>query len=338
MMNSKKIMILLFMGVIGVLPFSCQTENKVQPKLRVLIDTDANNEIDDQHALAYLFFNGNTFNVAGVTVNTTQNGGNIEEQYREAERVMKLCGVHGSIPLYRGANASFPEIRDHIAEADFDGSEAVNFIIREANRETSGKLILLPVGKLTNIALALLKDPGIAGKVRIVWLGSNYPEPGEYNLENDTAALDFILSAGIPMEMVTVRYDTTTGSGNVKVTREEMNRMMPGKGPVSDSVEGRHGGKFVTFGDYSVSLFAHCDYYGDPPARSLYDMTAAAILKNPGFGQQYSVPAQRFKSGNWIPSGEPGSPLIIWEKFDRDAIMKDFHESMANYVIAKPEE
>jgi purine nucleosidase len=48
-------------------------------------------------------------------------------------------------------------------------------------RERGQKLILLPVGKLTNIALALLKEPAIAAHVRIVWLGSNYPRPGEHN-------------------------------------------------------------------------------------------------------------------------------------------------------------
>jgi purine nucleosidase len=37
----------------------------------VIFDTDANNEIDDQHALAYLLFSGDVFAVEGVTVNAT---------------------------------------------------------------------------------------------------------------------------------------------------------------------------------------------------------------------------------------------------------------------------
>src|SRR4029453_2741022 len=42
------------------------------PRLRGLVDTDANNELDDQHALAYLLFNGRSFDVEGITVNATR--------------------------------------------------------------------------------------------------------------------------------------------------------------------------------------------------------------------------------------------------------------------------
>ena len=61
----------------------------ISDRIPVLFDTDANNELDDQHALAYLLFNGETFNVRGVTVNATFSGGEIEEHYREAERILQ---------------------------------------------------------------------------------------------------------------------------------------------------------------------------------------------------------------------------------------------------------
>ena len=44
-------------------------------KIRIILDTDANNELDDQHAIAYLLFNGDTFAVEGITVNATSGGG-----------------------------------------------------------------------------------------------------------------------------------------------------------------------------------------------------------------------------------------------------------------------
>ena len=67
------------------------------------------------------------------------------------------------------------------------------------------KLVLMPVGKLTTITLALKKEPAIADKVRIVWLGTNYPEPGEYNFIHDIPALDPIMDSDVPFEMVMVR-------------------------------------------------------------------------------------------------------------------------------------
>jgi len=45
----------------------------------------------------------------------------------------------------------------------------MNFILDRAGLESSRKLILLPIGKLTNIALALLKDRPLNKKKIIIW-------------------------------------------------------------------------------------------------------------------------------------------------------------------------
>ena len=42
-----------------------------QKKIRVILDTDANNELDDQHAIAYMLFNSQVFNIEGITINKT---------------------------------------------------------------------------------------------------------------------------------------------------------------------------------------------------------------------------------------------------------------------------
>ncbi|MGI9239046.1 MAG: nucleoside hydrolase, partial [Woeseiaceae bacterium] len=181
-------------------------------KVRVLLDTDANNEIDDQHAIAYLLLSGDNFVVEGLTVNRTDNGGDIEEQAKEAERVVQLCAMHPQLPVTRGASGSFDEIAPHLAESDFDGAEAVDLIVKRAHAASSRKLILLPIGKLTNVALALKKDPSIIDKVKVVWLGTNYPDPGEYNLDNDVAALNYVLDTQVEFEVAVVRYGAESGT------------------------------------------------------------------------------------------------------------------------------
>lgn len=67
-------------------------------KLSVIFDTDANNELDDQHALAYLFSNQDYFDIQAVTVNATRNGGNIQGHYDEAERIMHLFYIKQEFP------------------------------------------------------------------------------------------------------------------------------------------------------------------------------------------------------------------------------------------------
>ena len=98
-------------------------------EIRVLLDTDANNEIDDQHAIAYLLLSGDSFILEGITVNKTNNGGDIHEQAKEAERVIKLCDMEDKISVTLGASDSFSEIQSEVMNPVFDGSDAVDLMI-----------------------------------------------------------------------------------------------------------------------------------------------------------------------------------------------------------------
>ncbi|MEM7368259.1 MAG: nucleoside hydrolase [Bacteroidota bacterium] len=315
-------------------PSHIEKHPQTMAKLPVILDTDANNELDDQHAIAYLLFNGDVFDVEGITVNRTYNGGTIDEQLMEAKRVMELCQALESIPLKKGADKAFDEIEPHLSTPDFDGAEAVDFIIRQAEKERDQPLILLPIGKLTNIALALKKAPHIAENVRVVWLGSNYPEPGEYNQNNDTAAMSFLLQTDVPFEIVTVRYGKPSGTDAVRATPDEIQRLMTGKGPkISPPVTGRHGKEVSCFGDYSINLFEHIDLHGDPPSRALFDMAAVAIVKNPLWASARKIPAPRLSDNTWIDQPTNRRMILLWEDFDRDKIMEDFYDRMDNFVM-----
>lgn len=336
-MGGKKVSLI---SVCAILIFACNNQwqkgNNTLNKLPVIFDTDANNELDDQHALAYLFFNSSTFSIKAITVNATRNGGNIEEQFTEAERVMKLCEVSGKIPLLKGANGSFTEIENNLANTEFDGFEAVDFIIDEAKKHINEKLIVIAVGKLTNLALALKKEPAIAKNIRLVWLGANYPEPGEYNLVNDIPSMNYLLKTNINFEMVTVRYGKPSGTDAVRITKDEVLKNMPGVGPkITTPIVGRHGGEFYNFGDYSVNLFEHIQYHGNPPSRALFDMAAVAIVKNSAWAGSSVIPCPIMIDEKWVEQLENPRKITIWENFDKEDIMNDFFKIMLNYYLSQ---
>ncbi|MCL4788900.1 MAG: nucleoside hydrolase [Verrucomicrobia bacterium] len=330
-----KTRLLLSILILAVLTVTTTPVRAAAERIRVILDTDANNELDDQHAIAYLLFNGHVFDVEGITVNRTRAGGDVHQHDAEAARLVELCGLKDRVKVYRGADGSFDAIRPQLSQPGYDGAEAVNFIIQRANAPDKRRLVVLPVGKLTNIALALAKDPSIASKVRIVWLGSNYPEPGEYNQVNDEPSLNYILDAGVDFEIAMVRYGKPSGTDAVRATLEDIRRIMPGKGPrVTPAVMGRHGGEFHTFGDYAVSLFENIQLHGNPPSRALFDMAAVAIVKNPGWATAVKLPAPILKDAKWVERPDNPRRIVLWENFDRGAIMKDFYESMTHYRLA----
>jgi hypothetical protein len=300
----------------------------------VVIDTDANNELDDQHALAYALFRPDLFDVVAITINATSNGGSVAAHAAEAERVLALAGRTGTVPVIAGADGTFDEIRPGLADPAHDGHAAVDALI--ASVRADRKLVVVPIGKLTNVALALAKAPDIAAGLRVVWLGSNYPlGGGEYNLDNDPGALRYVLDegvdAGLEFEIATVRPGDPTGTAAVQLTIEEATERLPGLGPVVDPpVIGRTGGSHSTFGDYAAGLFSGAVPFGDPPSRSLFDLAGVAIVAEPSWAQPVVVPAPSFVDGQFVERPDRTATIVYWEQFDSDAIVEDFFATLVS--------
>lgn len=298
----------------------------------IVLDTDANNELDDQHALAYALLRPDVFELVAVTSNATRNGGNAEAHAAEAERILALTSRAGIVPVVVGADGSFDEIRPLLGEADHDGHAAVDTIIDAARADDD--LVVIAVGKLTNVALALEKAPDIVPGLRVVWLGSNYPlGGGEYNLDNDpgalTSVLDDAVDAGLDFEIATVRPGDPTGTAAVQLTLDEAAERMPGLGPTVDPpIVGRTGRRHSTFGDYSAELFRVSEPFGDPPRRSLFDLAGVAIVGEPGWARPVAVPAPSFLDGEFVERPNRDRTILYWEQFDSEAILGDFFATL----------
>jgi len=84
---------------------------------------------------------------------------------------------------------------------------AIDFIIKSCH-EVDDSIYLCPIGPLTNIALALQKDPSIKKKIKeIVFMGGaamclgNITPASEFNIYVDPHAANIVLSSGIPITM-----------------------------------------------------------------------------------------------------------------------------------------
>ena len=97
---------------------------------RVIIDTDIECEMDDQHAVAYTLFNSHVFEVEGVTV-TGEHRWQAETYTNEAKRVVHLCA--SKAPIYTGAFTTYDKIKKNIHKSKYEGHEAVDFIIERAH-------------------------------------------------------------------------------------------------------------------------------------------------------------------------------------------------------------
>ncbi len=152
--------------------------------LRVIVDTDAANEVDDQHAITYAILSPR-LKAEAVTVAHHNRPGSLERNFEEAEKVVALIGEPAAgVPVLRGGEHPMPDPSTPVE------SEAVDLIIERAlDPKSRPPLYLVPHGPLTNIASAWLKAPEIAERVVVYWLGGT-PEGmfREFNADNDLNA------------------------------------------------------------------------------------------------------------------------------------------------------
>ena len=105
---------------------------------------------------------------------------------------------------------------------------AVDFLVETLMSEESGTVTLCPLGPLTNIALALVREPRIAPRIRqIVLMGGGFFEGGnvtpaaEFNIYVDPHAADVVFRSGIPIVMMPldVTHKALTSSARIETFR-----------------------------------------------------------------------------------------------------------------------
>ncbi|MEO7768449.1 MAG: nucleoside hydrolase [Ferruginibacter sp.] len=160
-------------------------------KLRVIIDADAANEVDDQWAIALALGFPARFQIEGfVAAHYGDRGGKngIQKSYNNILEVLEFAGMKNKFPVKKGSDPI--TYKDQINE-----SEGVDFIIATAKSATPGNpLWVITLGAVTDAAMAILKDPSISDRVIVLWHGrtdwSN--RCWNFNASNDLKAVQVL--------------------------------------------------------------------------------------------------------------------------------------------------
>lgn len=170
-------------------------------RIRVIIDTDAGCEADDQLAIVHALLTPK-FIIKGIVAeqfNHAKGNESVEKSYSESVKILNLLN-QSDIPVFRGTKEILQP--DCIPE-----SRGADFIIDEALTDSPYPLFILCMGALSNMAVALKKCPEIAKKATCIWIGGgSYPNGGwEYNLFNDFYAANTVLNS--EMELWQIPYN-----------------------------------------------------------------------------------------------------------------------------------
>lgn len=151
-------------------------------KIRVIVDSDAKNEADDQYAITH-FLLSPTMDIKAVTAvhfeGKAGTGDSMERSFAEIEKLLELMEID-DVPALRGQKGA----------GDRALSGAARFIIEEARKDDPRPLYVAVLGAATNLAAALRAAPDIGAKLTAVWNGGG-PYPAgrpEFNVMQDPEA------------------------------------------------------------------------------------------------------------------------------------------------------
>lgn len=166
--------------------------------IRVILDTDAKNEVDDQFAIVQALLT-EAFDLKGLIAahfGTEKSDHSMQESYEEIKKLLGMMGREQQTPVLCGAERAM-ENRDTPVI-----SEGARLIVEEAMKEDDRPLYVAFLGPLTDMAAALLMEPEIAKKnITVIWIGGgSWPSGGrEYNLENDVHSANVVLTSQVQL-------------------------------------------------------------------------------------------------------------------------------------------
>jgi purine nucleosidase len=195
-------------------------------KIPVILSTDVGNEVDDQWTIAWLLLSPR-LEVLGVmsahAPSITAPAGHTS--YRILRDVVEnrlAMRVHP--PLIEGGSLPMEDAKRPRP------SMGVSFLIEKSKPFTKeNRLTVLMIGAGTDVASAILTDPTIVDRIRVIQMGFHNRQGGnEFNIANDPRAVQAILDSGVPLVI---------GPGDVcraslSLSLDQAKEMIASRGPI----------------------------------------------------------------------------------------------------------
>jgi inosine-uridine nucleoside N-ribohydrolase len=298
-------------------------------RCRIVIDTDAANEIDDQFALAWALRSEDRLRLEAVYAAPfsfahrraalgrppsderpfAPPGVGMARSFDEIGRVFDLAGVPRAGRVFRGATGYLAGPRQ--AQAS-DAAEHLVALARSLPDDPP--LYVLALGCPTNVASALLMAPDIADRIVVVWTSgypSHAPHPNHsFNLEQDPAASRWLFDSGVPL----VYLPGFHVGAQLRLSWPEAEAYLQGRGPLADGL---------------FQLYAHNPLWELAGVRErfahswvLWDLICVAWLLNPG----------------WVPSTLVRAPVLdpdlCWRAAPGRHWMREAHAVQRDAIFA----
>ena len=282
-------------------------------KQRVIVNTDAKNEADDQYAIVHAVLTP-SFDLHGIIpahYGTRKTATSMQASRDETVKLLRLMDLEGDVRVEDGAPGALA------GESTPLDSPGAQLIIAEAMRDDPRPLYIAFYGPLTDMASALLIEPRVAERnVRVIWIGGGpWPSGGvEYNLSNDIHAANVVMKSQVEVWQVPRNTYRTMGVGYAELIEKVYPQGEIGKYLVEQLLE------------HNAATRPEMEY------RSLGDSPCIGIILDPECGRWSCRPAPIFDAQmHYVHSGRY-RPIRVYEDVNTRFIHEDFFAKLAQFI------
>ena len=287
--------------------------------MKIILDTDLTNEIDDYFALAYCLSSEIEKNLAAITLEPYDPFWHdygfesvMEKNLAAAKDILNLLNKNKSL-VYAGSSNFWEKVnkKEDIA--------AVNKIIELAS---SSKVLILAIGCLTNIALAITKKPSIAKNITIYWLGGrsdNYQikysrnNHIEFNLRQDIKAAQIVFDN---VESITMIYSKEV-AGNIRIPLEIIKEKLKGTNRICD---------------YLLKKYLALDLVKVTGCKTLYDIAIPILYTHPEYFKIELAKVNKITDeGNYVHDKKITSKVKYCLQLDNEKVINELLVSLGKF-------
>lgn len=289
-------------------------------KVRMVLDTDTFNEIDDQFAVTHALLSPESLAVEAIYAapyykkSIASPAAGMELSYQEILQLLARLDVADHSYVYRGSPAF---MTDGVTPVE---SAAAHDLVQRAQAGGDDEpLYVVAIGAITNVASAILLDPTIIERIVVIWLGGHalyWPSAREFNLSGDPHAARLLFDCGVPL----LQLPCWPVVSHLLTNIPELERYVEPCGAI---------GAFLT---ERVKGY-HAEHKGW--GKEIWDLAATAYLVNPSWIETALVHSPILTSEQtW--SVDPRRHLIrTATRIKRDLIFRDFFDKLAAFAEKK---
>ncbi len=284
--------------------------NYKKAKINLIVDTDAYNECDDQFALSYLLKSQKLFNIEAITV-APYSHPKKDIKVREGQElsyneILKICNwLH-----FDTNNKVFKGSCDYIQNGYDEINDAVKKIIEIALK--NDKTYLLGIGAITNIALAIKKEPKIVNKIEIIWLGGNelgYKDNFEYNFRQDIEAIKIVFESKVKITILPCKNVVS----ELRIDRNTLKNHLENKSKLCN---------------YLIERFYNDGYHGRQESRVIWDISVVAYMINKDWFEVKEVSCPNIKEDTSYEITNNRHHITFATKLDKNKIYEDLFKKL----------